>query len=258
MKTVQFVRLALGWVVATTCVASLAQVVVPASASFQLNGASLDLGGSSLISAGNFAIGAGQVFDAATISILPGGTVDGGSGAITLFGDWSNLGVFSAASGTVNFVDGPVALSNIVGSSTFQNANFSSAAGKTYSFASGSTQSVGGLLTILGTSSQGIQFKSSTAGQFASINLQPAGSQTIDFVGVSNVHAIGQHLAPTKTNDGGSGDDIGWFGNNGGGGTGGGGAIAAPIGSPLALLLLGLGLIGLAFRFGASAKTQSF
>jgi hypothetical protein len=120
--------------------------------------------------------------------------------------------MFTAGNGSVNFIDGGIAQSNISGNSTFDNVSFVSATGKNYVFAVGTTQSISGLLTILGTSTQGIQFRSSTAGQVANIDLLAGGTHSIQYVGVSDVHATGQHLAPNLTNDGGTGNAVGWFG----------------------------------------------
>lgn len=111
--------------------------------------------------------------------------------------------------------------------------------GKGFALQVGTTQTIQNQLQILGTSTSGIQIKSSSAGQVAFINLLAGGSQNIDFVGVSNVHAIGQHLAPALTNDGGNDDAIGWFGL-----AGGGTATPVPMLSIWALLLLALGLSG--------------
>lgn len=199
------------FLLAAFAVPAFAQVVVPSGAAFSLGGGSIDLGSTSLQVGGSFAVGSGSVQNLDSVSILSGGNLDGGSGTLTLFGDWSNAGTFNAGTSTVNFID-DVAQSNIGGNSTFYNASFVSANGKNYVFAVGTTQSVSGLLTILGTSTQGIQFRSSTAGQVANIDLLAGGSQNIDFVGVSDVHATGQPLAPTKTNDGGTGNATGWFG----------------------------------------------
>ncbi len=230
---------------------AMAQVAVPAAATFALNGSALDLAGSDLQVAGTFNVGSGSVQNAANVAIVAAGTLDGGSGAITLFGDWSNLGSFTAGSGQVNFVDGALALSNVTGNTTFADLSFVSLTGKAYSFQGGSTQTINNQLQILGTASSGIQFESSNAAQVAFIDLLNGGSQNIDFVGVSNVHATGQHLAPTLTNDGGSGNATGWFGQStGGNGNGGGpgGVAATPILSSWALLLLVLGLVGVALK----------
>lgn len=200
------------YLLAALAAPAFAQVVVPSGAAFSLGGGSLDLGDTSLQVGGSFALGSGSVQNLDSVSILSGGNLDGGSGALTLFGDWSNAGTFNAGTSTVNFIDG-VAQSNISGNSAFDNASFVSANGKNYVFAVGSTQSISGLLTIQGTAAQGIQFRSSTAGQVANIDLLAGGTQNIQYVGVSDVHATGQHLAANETNDGGTGNATGWFRN---------------------------------------------
>lgn len=218
---------------------ALADVNVPTGASFNLNGGTLDLANTSLQVGGAFGLGSGIVTNAINIAIGAGAGLDGGTGTITLSGDWSDLGSFVAGGSHVNFVDGALALANITGNTTFANLSLISTIGKAYVLQVGSTQTISTALTILGTAGAGIQIKSATPGQAAFINLLTGGSQNIDFVGVSNVHATGQHLAPTKTNDGGSGDAVGWFGSVVG-------AIAttpAPILSTFAMVLMALVLL---------------
>lgn len=222
--------------------AALAQVSMPATSTFALNGGGLDLAGTDLQVGGSFSLASGSVQNAANVAIAPGGNLDGGGGAITLFGDWSNLGSFAAGSSRVNFIDGARAQSNVSGNTTFFNLSFVSFTGKAYVFQGGSTQTIENLLEILGTSSFGIQFQSANPAQFASINLLSGGSQDMDFVGVSNVHATGQPLAPNLSNDGGSGNAVGWFGQVGGAGT----VAPTPVLSSWALVLLALGLLAVA------------
>lgn len=188
-----------------------AQLSIPSGGSFTLEGGSLDLAGTNLSVAGTFAVGAGNVYNAANVEIAANGLLDGGSGALNLFGDWSKLGTFAAGSGQVNFFDGAASQSQISGNTTFANLAFATTLGKSYVFATGSTQTITALLQILGTPAQPIQFRSAAAGQVANLNLLAGGSQNIAHVGVSNVHANGQHLAPTLTNEGGTGDALGWF-----------------------------------------------
>lgn len=233
------------------CLAS-AQVSVPAGSALALNGGSIDLAGTSLQISGSFGIGSGAVNNAANVAIAAGGTLEGGSGILTLFGDWSNLGTFTAGTGQIAFVDGNQAQSSLSGSTTFANLSFASSIGKAYALQVGTTQTIQNELQILGTSTSGIQIKSSSAGQVAFINLLSGGTQNIDFVGVSNVHAIGQNLAPSMTNDGGSGDADGWFGQAVGGAPG--SAIPTPTLSFWALLLLALGLSG----FALASTRRSF
>jgi hypothetical protein len=98
----------------------------------------------------------------------------------------------------------------IGGSTTFNNARFVSTTGKNYVFAVGTTQAVGAILEIAGTTPNPIQFRSGTPGQVANVNLLPAGTQQIQHVGVTDVWATGQHLAPNLTNEGGGGK-FRWF-----------------------------------------------
>ena len=228
-----------------------AQVAVPGNSSWALNGGTLDLGGASLQIAGAFSVAAGSVQNATNVALSTGGVLDAGSGSITLSGDWSNLGNFIAGSSRVNFVDGMLAQSSVTGNTTFSSLSFVSNIGKAYALQSGSTQTIESLLQILGTAAAGIQIQSTSP--FASINLLNGGSQNIAFVGVSNVHATGQYLAPTLTNDGGSGNATGWFvqatGTGGGNGGAPGGVTPTPALSSWALLLLILGMIAGTLKF---------
>ncbi len=185
------------------------------------------------------------------VTLSAGAVLDAGSGSITLSGDWSNQGTFIAGSSRVNFVDGARAQSNVTGNTTFSSLSFISSIGKGYALQSGSTQTVESLLQILGTAAAGIQIQSTSP--FASINLLSSGSQNIGFVGVSNVHATGQYLAPTLTNDGGSGNATGWFvqatGTGGGNGGAPGEVTPTPALSSWALLLLILGVIAGTLKF---------
>ena len=80
-------------------------------------------------------------------------------------------------------------------------------------FAVGSTQTITGVLEITGTAPQPIQFRSSAPGQVAFINLTATGTQQIVHVGVTDVWATGQWLAPGQQNEGGGGNAKRWFGS---------------------------------------------
>ncbi len=186
---------------------------IPAGADVQLSGGHVGLGGTDLLVSGSLALGAGSIDMARAVTINPGGVIDAGGGSIELSGTWSNLGSFLAGTGLVRFIDGATTQSGVNGNTGFHDLSFVSSIGKTYVLAVGSTQSIDGLLTILGLAGQAIQMASATAGQVAYIDLLPGGTQNISNVGVSDVHAIGQPLAPDESNQGGSGNDLGWFGN---------------------------------------------
>lgn len=208
MKTLRSALLTLVFV----CVASpaIAQLAIPSGGSLALNGGSLNLAGTDAQIGGLLSLGGGQLNNVGSIDILASGTLDAGSGLLTLSGNWSNAGNFLAGSGSVNFIDGG-AQSLISGNTPFANLSFISAIGKNYLFTVGTTQTISGLLTIAGSAALPIQFRSTAAGQVANINLLGGGSQNIAHVGVSDVHATGQHLAPSLTNEGGTGDALGWF-----------------------------------------------
>ncbi|HZR01635.1 MAG TPA: hypothetical protein VFA81_00510 [Burkholderiales bacterium] len=233
---VQFLIRAAACVGLWFCLPCFAQVSVPAGAAFNLAGASVDLGGVALHVSGAVQLGSGVLQDVSDVTIASGGTLDAGSSTISLFGNWSDSGIFVRGSSHVDFVDGAAAAGSIAGDTTFANLSLVSASGKSYAFAAGSTQHIANVLTLQGTASAGIQLRSSSSTP-AYIDLQPGGTQNIQYVGVSHVHATGQPLAPTEINDGGSGDALGWFGN---------GAAANVAQTPtlsltsIALLLLGL------------------
>ena len=87
---------------------ALANVDVPTGAAFALGGGSIDFGNTSLQVGGNFALGSGSAANVDSVSILAGGALDGGSGVLTLFGDWSNAGMFTAGTGSVISLAWPI------------------------------------------------------------------------------------------------------------------------------------------------------
>lgn len=193
-----------------------ADLVVPAGATVSLGGGTVDLSCTDLIVAGTFQITSGSVANVRHVTILAGGTIDGGSGTLTLGGDWTNSGQFIAGSSAVRFRDVcSLAFGAISGSTTFSTASFVTAAGRNFVFAVGTTQTINSVLEIAGTAGSPVQFRSSAPGQVAYINLIASGTQLIQHVGVTDVWATGQWLAPTLTNEGGGGNANRWFGGSG-------------------------------------------
>jgi hypothetical protein len=192
---------------------ALADLIVPADATVTLNSGTLDLGCTDQLVAGTLQLGSGQALNARNVTVQPGGELDGGRGAIELGGNWSNNGVFVAGTSTVRFRDlCGIASATISGSSSFANARFVSSIGKNYVFAVGSEQTITGVLEITGTTPHPIQFRSSVSGQVAFINLTESGTHQSVHVGVTDVWATGQPLAPGEQNEGGGGNAMGWFG----------------------------------------------
>lgn len=194
-------------------------ITVPAGGTVSLAGGSIDLGCTDVTVAGNLQVGSALITTVRNVTIQagapPDGTLDGGSGSITLAGNWSNSGTFNSGSSSVFFVDNPgcSASSTIGGGTTFFNLSLVSNLGKVYTFVPGATQTILQALTIQGTLANPIQITSGVAGNPGFTNLAPGGSQNISHLGVSDNWAVGQALAPLSTNEGGSGNASGWFGN---------------------------------------------
>lgn len=198
---------------ATPCVH--ASLLVPEGARLQLAGGTFSLAGTDIIIEGQLDASDGALLSVQDLLIADSGMLSLGAGRIELWGDWNNTGTFSAGQGLVRFSDGaqPVG-SSILGDNRFHALDIRSASGKRYRLQTGGTQSVDASLTLLGTGTP-LQIDT-TSGPIASLWLAPSGAQDIANVGVSDVHATGQLLAPEQQNQGGSGNDIGWFGNGGG------------------------------------------
>lgn len=192
---------------------AIAGITVPAGASVALNGGQIDAGSTDIDIAGAMQLGSGNLINVTNFNVGSGGSAQLDGGSIQLSGDWSNLGNIASGTSQVAFTDGTATSSAILGATSFNAVSFVSATGKTYRFETGQTQIINAALMISGTASQPIQFASTAPGITAFLNLLAGGSQNISDVGVSDVHATGQHLAPALTNRGGSGNDYGWFGN---------------------------------------------
>ena len=202
--------------VMSVSIAAFADVSVPAGGVISLNGGSIDLACSDVIVAGTLSLQGGSLTNVRHVSIAAGGSIVAGSGSITLAGDWTNLGGFSAGTGSVNFVDAPACVatatgSTISGNSTFSTLSLISTTGKLYRFAAGTTQNVLQQLTISGTQALPIRIESSTAGQRAFINL--SGQQTMNQLAVTDMTASGRWIAPYLNNRNPNGAVTGWFGD---------------------------------------------
>lgn len=190
-----------------------ADLIVPANSVVNLGSGTVDLACTDVIVAGTLQLASGSVLNARHVTIQAGGTIDGGSGFVTLGGNWTNAGQFIPGTSAVRFRDlCALTSATITGNTTFSTASFVTAIGKNYVFAVGSTQIINDLLEIAGTTALPIQFRSSVAGQVAFVNLMASGVQQIQHVGVTDVWATGQWLAPALTNEGGGGNANRWFG----------------------------------------------
>ena len=209
-------------VAAPTCLlfatGAYGSMTVPAGGAISLASGALDLGCTDISIAGNLQVGSARITTARDVTIqagtTPDGTLDGGSGSITLAGNWSNSGAFIPGTSSVFFVDNPggAASSTLSGNTTFYNLSLVSGLGKIYTFTAGTTQTILQTLAIQGTLAHPIQVASGVPGVQGFINLAPGGTQNISHVGVSDNWATGQPLAPSLTSEGGTGNSRGWFG----------------------------------------------
>ena len=190
-----------------------ADLEVPAGTSSNTSGGVFDLANTDLLVGGTLGVDDGQIINVRNVVIQPGGVINGGTGAISLSGNWSNGGSFAAGAGSVNFVDSPTGSSNatISGNTSFSTVNFTSALGKTYTFAAGSSQQISSLLTIRGTADRPIVLVSSVPGQLASLSLN--GNQQISNVAVDWIAATGVRLAAGQANRNPTGVAPRWLGD---------------------------------------------
>jgi hypothetical protein len=209
-----------------------------------LGDGALDLAGGNLTVDGQFQVANGSVVEAGDVVI--NGALDGGNGALSLRGDWINNGSFNAGSGQVSFTDDAGSSAQIIGNTTFYGLSLLSSAGGAFVLQSGTVQRVISSLVIQGAGSAPVQIESSNPPQIAGLLLEPGGSQNIADVGVSKVYATGQPLAPNQTNQGGAGNDRGWFGLPLD-------PLPVPVLSIPGLLILMLALLGVAFARRGSA-----
>ncbi len=210
-----FARLALAALCLVASNAMAYGLQIPAGAVVDLAGGRLSLGGGDIVNAGTLRLGNGEILDLNDFTTALGGNTLIAGGILMLSGDWENRGSFTPGTGAVRFRDGANASSSILGSSAFSTLSLVSTAGKVYRLEVGQTQTVATVLEIVGSGTP-IGIASTLAPQVAFLNLAPTGAQSIANVGVSNVHATGVPLAPGQTNQGGSGNAIGWFGQGGG------------------------------------------
>jgi hypothetical protein len=215
---VRLVALALASFVAASAHADL---TVPGGGLVTLGPGIVDLACTDVVVAGTLHVNGGALKNVRNVSIQSGGVLNGGTGLIEVAGNWSNTGSFVAGTGRVNFRELCAAgAATISGDTLFNRASFVTTSGRNYVFTTGSTQTVKSVLEISGTVTNPIQFRSSAPGQVAFINLLIGGTQLIQHVGVTDVWATGEWLAPFQTNEGGGGNAHRWFGTPSGPGTG--------------------------------------
>jgi hypothetical protein len=181
-----------GWAAAVCAIlsglsapASAGDLTVGSGSTFDLGSGSLALGCADVEVLGTLSAGSVGFSAARDVVIGPGGIVNGGSASLSLSGDWDNAGTFNAGSSTVQMVDGCGLYSALVmGSTSFANLAISTSTAKRVSFTSGSTQTVTGLLSLLGAAGNLLQIRSSVNGSAAFFNV--TGTASASFVDVDD------------------------------------------------------------------------
>ena len=204
-----------GAILAFAMVGAHADYRIAANSTTTLGAGALNLSCTDLVVAGTLNLGSGAILNARNVSVQPGGTVQGGSGFIALSGDWttSATGQFIAGTSDVRFDDTCGTGSSLIsGNTTFYSARFISTTGKSFIFATNTTQTIEQYFEFRGTATSPTQFRSSASGQVANINLRPNATQAVTHVGVTDVWATGLWLAPYLSNEGGGGNARRWFG----------------------------------------------
>ena len=177
---------------------ALAQIITISSGSqFSLGSGSLSAGCGDLAVAGTLSIDSGSANNIRNVAISPG-TINGGSGQVTLSGDWLNQGTFNAQTGTVQVTDGcGTTLSQLRGDTTFNRFVASTSSGKQLQPASGSTQTFTGGLALSSTGADRLLIRTSSAGATAAFTLNQGVSQSISGVDVQDIDSsAGATIAP--------------------------------------------------------------
>ena len=173
-----------------------AQFVISAGGSLDMSGGSMDMGCVTVDVQGTLNIDSGQFSTANNLNVAGGGTVNGGTGVLTVGGDLSSSGTFNAGSGSVALTDGCTGnTSQLSGNLVFQNLTLSSTTGRTFVIPAGTQITVLGTLTLQGAPGQNIQLVSSGGGT-AVITLGPSATVNRNFATVAGTVQIGGFAPP--------------------------------------------------------------
>jgi len=179
--------------------ASAGNLTVGAGSTLDLGTGILALGCADLDVAGTLTAGTVGFTGARDVAIAPSGIVNGGSATLTLTGDWDNAGTFNAGTSTVQMVDGCALFSGVVtGNNSFANLAISTTTAKQVSFTAGSTQSVTGLLTLLGAVGNRLKIRSTVNGSAAFLNV--TGTSSASFIDIQDSNALAGNDISLPTN----------------------------------------------------------
>ena len=160
-------------------------------ANLSLGAGTIRIGCGDLVIAGNVSVDTGS-FQSIRDVDLAGGSLLGGSGAITLSGDWLNSGSFDPGTGIVSIVDGcATSVSRMTGNSTFYSFNASTGTGRRLEPRAGSTQTFVNSLSLIGSPPDYLVIGTDQSGSQAFFQLDVAVGQTISGGDVRDNNAQG-------------------------------------------------------------------
>lgn len=174
-----------------------AQVRVGAGSSLDLGSGSLDQGCLPLAVDGTARLQSGQWRGVGSLSIGAGGMLDGGSGTLSLSGDFARTGTFAAGTGRVQVVDGcGLAASAITPDNAFHRLEVTAVQGRLLTLPANAEQTIAGGLVLQGGAGGLLKLRSSVLGQSALLKLQSSAGQSIARIDVADSEASGQPIAP--------------------------------------------------------------
>jgi hypothetical protein len=230
------------WVVTSAiAVCASAQVEVGAGSTLDLGTGTLEQGCSDLVVAGTVSLSMGELSGIGSLSIAPGGLLEGDAGQISWSGDWDDAGQLAAGSSTASWVDGcGVATSTMSAGEAFHSLALLTSQGREVRFGSGQVTTVEQSFTAAGAPGGLLRIRSTTPGSAAQLGLGASATQSVSDVDVADNHAAPRTLGfPGPAADYGSvkgPNSLGWFE------LGEGGAPEIPALSSAALVLLAAAL----------------
>ena len=117
------------------------------------------------------------------VEVQPGGSLEAGSGNLSLFGNWQNSGTFTPGASTVTFLGStPSAIS---GTNTFYNLTCTTP-GKQLNFTATQKQTITNKLTLIGAFNNLILLRSTTPG--IQWQLDPQGERSLDYLDAQDLY----------------------------------------------------------------------
>lgn len=178
-------------------VAAHAGVVIGPGASVSTGSGQIELGCADAEIAGNLS---GSLAGARSITFHSGAVAAGA--LLSLSGNWINNGP-TALDALVEWPDGcGVTESSMLGSSDLRSLTIISQTGREIRFDINGEQRIGNSLRLSGTPATPVRLRSTVAGSFAQLSLDPGATQLIDSVDVANLDSnAGQSIAPGRPID---------------------------------------------------------